>query len=78
MNPELKVGDRVKSKLFVGKKKVNNAVGTIIATNVSALSPVVCVEFDKNIGGHNGKGFGKRGRCWHCLSYMLERIEDKE
>ena len=42
-----------------GNNKVKNAVGTILETHRRTL-----VEFDKDIGGHDGYGRGRYGYCW--------------
>ena len=59
---KLKVGDRVESKTVVGNKHIKRAIGTII--NITTVA-YVCVEFDVNIGGHDGNGIGRDRHCWN-------------
>lgn len=57
-----KIGDRVKcTKEYDDKSEIVNKLGNI---NELCDNGEVCVEFDKNIGGHNGDD-GKDGHCWY-------------
>lgn len=54
-NMKLKIGDKVKCiKAYDGKKEAVGKNGTVIAHN----GYIICVQFDKNINGHNGNGYG--------------------
>lgn len=64
------VGDRVKvvnSKL-IGARVQNGDLGTIIGSHMVGDSTHFCVQFDRNIGGHDGNQVhgvrGKKGHCW--------------
>lgn len=78
----LKKGDRVVCiKIHDGKDEIVGKVGTIIY--LLSNGEGVCVEYDENIGGHDGPGTGrgKLGHCWVCYARgekifkFLQRID---
>jgi hypothetical protein len=61
-----KVGDRVKAIEEVDcKDEIINELGTIIFVKETSCNPYL-VEFDNEIGGHDGDKRGKFGHCWWC------------
>jgi hypothetical protein len=55
----MKVGDRVISKSVSTFFDSFDKIGTIIYDD----GDLFVVEFDENVGGHNGSGYGKMGHC---------------
>ncbi len=87
--PESQVGDRVRFKVgdrvrFIKKDyeisniKIVNELGVIREAETGASS--VLVEFDNNIGGHDGGGKGKDNHCWWVMnsSEYLELVGNKD
>lgn len=75
---QFRVGDRVRAIDMVGELKVKDACGEIILID-TAGKPYL-VEFDSDIGGHNGNTElinGKRGHCWWCTENEL-KLEEKK
>lgn len=62
---EWKVGDRVRAVAVFNKclHIYEGLQGTVIYTDGAAVCSVL-VEFDKEMGGHNGRAMGKKGHCW--------------
>jgi len=61
---KFKIGDRVTCKISVGEKVMANQKGTIIDRNADWG---ICIEFDNDVGGHDGMfgdTNGKQGHCW--------------
>lgn len=57
------VGDRVTSCHNIGKSGKTGQIGTII----KVAREDYCIQFDEDIGGHDGQdgmGTGKPGHCW--------------
>ena len=52
----------------------NNYTGIIIKIKKSDLSDEIfyLVEFDKNIGGHDGNGIGQDGHYWWCRKNQIK------
>lgn len=59
-----KVGQRITYSGRIGydREYYEQVTGRIIATDIDCDQ--VLVEFDRNIGGHNGLGDSKKGSCW--------------
>lgn len=79
--PEFQVGDRVrfiKKDYEISDINIVNELGVIRETGTGASS--VLVEFDNNIGGHDGGGKGKDGHCWWVMnsSEYLELVDNKD
>ena len=78
--PEFQVGDRVrciKKDYKIGGINIVNELGVIREAETGASS--VLVEFDNNIGGHDGGGKGKDNHCWWFMnsSEYLELVDNK-
>lgn len=78
-----KVGDRVevigvnKSDPLTGNEYIKDGMfGTIIVIDDS--EPMIGVEFDEYIKGHNAGGNGKNGFCWFMFEQSLKKVEKKE
>lgn len=71
----MKKGDRV--KLIEGSAGASGNVGYIgtIISDPEDGGESVCVEFDLNIGGHNGNSFDFEGENGHCWWVSKERLE---
>lgn len=79
--PEFQVGDRVrciKKDYKIGGINIVNELGVIREAETGASS--VLVEFDNNIGGHDGGGKGKDNHCWWFMnsSEYLELVDNKD
>lgn len=79
--PKFQVGDRVrciKKNYEIGGINIVNELGVIREAETGASS--VLVEFDNNIGGHNGGGKGKDNHCWWVMnsSEYLELVDNKD
>lgn len=79
--PEFQVGDRVrfiKKDYEISSINIVNELGVIREAETGASS--VLVEFDNNIGGHNGGGKGKDNHCWWVMnsSEYLELVGNKD
>ena len=75
------VGDRVKCVTTrEGESLKGGKVGTVIAHSIVKKVPLV--EFDENVGGHNGRyraeRNGKDGHCWYCRDNELKAIPANE
>ena len=59
-----KIGQRITYSGRIGydREYYEQVTGRIIATDIDYDQ--VLVEFDRNIGGHNGLGDSKKGSCW--------------
>ena len=59
-----KVGQRITYSGRIGYNRgyYERITGRIIATDIDYDQ--VLVEFDRNVGGHNGLGDSKIGSCW--------------
>lgn len=71
------IGDRVQVSTAVGKYCLWNQYGTIIGRN--RMEPYdYLVEFDNDVGGHDGFGIGicngKDGHCWYVNENELDLI----
>ena len=70
-----KVGDRVVSDC-IGNYRVYNAAGTVLYLKSASE---ILVEFDKNIGGHDGSHAspirGKDPHCWFCKPREITLIK---
>lgn len=71
------VGDRVicvAPHASIIDYSIKGKVGTIIGHSIYRKVPLV--EFDENVGGHNGRcraeRNGKDGHCWYCRDKELE------
>ena len=71
--PKFKVGDRVRAKIGVGygTQKHRGEIGTII--NIACGD--FLIEFDNHINGHNGLGYGVKGKAEHCWWLEEENLE---
>ena len=80
----VKVGDKVKVLKSLGKKELKELKGkTGKVIKAESGSSLVLVEFDENIGGHNGNGVipgveGKDGHCWWYTKDKLEKVGEEE
>jgi hypothetical protein len=79
--PKFQVGDRVrciKKDYEIGGINIVNELGVIREAETGASS--VLVEFDNNIGGHDGGGKGKDNHCWWFMnsSEYLELVDNKD
>lgn len=77
--PKFQVGDRVrciKKDYEIGGINIVNELGVIREAETGDSS--VLVEFDNNIGGHNGGGKGKDNHCWWIMnsSEYLELVDN--
>lgn len=72
-----KVGDRVRCIDGLSNARATGKTGTVIDTYISGCQ--VLVEFDKNIGGHDGlyETKGKDGHCWWLSESVLELTNTK-
>lgn len=73
----MKKGDRV--KLIEGGAGLSGRVGYVgtIISDVEVSNDSVCVEFDLNIGGHDGNAMdfkGEAGHCWWVNQELLELL----
>jgi len=79
-NSTFKVGDRVKcTDEYSMKPSVKGRIGVIIAcTDYSGV--LYCVEFDDNVGGHDGTVMfdrvGREGYCWNLRSPYLLKLKN--
>jgi hypothetical protein len=75
---EFKVGDRVRCiKEYVGKIPLD-LCGTVMRAGLDGIS--VGVEWDINIGGHDGELYfkGKAGYCYFIPKYCIKNITEKK
>ncbi len=81
---KINIGDRVKCSESVGTFRHNiNLSGKIICEGGACASRGWVVEFDIDIGGHDGSGFtegiiGKPGHCWCVTESSLSLIMKKQ
>ena len=69
-----KVGDRVRCiKANWGRLKVGD-LGTIVVRQNPDSN---CVEFDRDVGGHDGDGAGKFGHCWWLTENEFELVKEE-
>ena len=71
------IGDRVQVSTTVGNYCLRNQYGTIIGRN--GMEPYdYLVEFDNDVGGHDGYERatcnGKDGHCWYVYENELDLI----
>lgn len=72
----LNPGIRVKAVgNFEGKRL--NGYGKVVFVRLGSPSGNVLVEFDRDIGGHDGNSIarGKNGHCWWLPKRMCTRVE---
>ena len=72
---DFKVGDRVKAIKDAYGKAITDKTGTIIHLNDETS---VLVEFDENIGGHDGLITylkGKNGHCWWVAEEVIKLVD---
>ena len=71
------IGDRVRVSTAVGNYCLRDQYGTIIGRH-SMEPDEYLVEFDNDVGGHDGFEFatcrGKAGRCWYVYETRLGSI----
>lgn len=71
------IGDRVRVSAAVGNYCLRDQYGTIIGRHSMGPDEYL-VEFDNDVGGHDGFEFatcrGKAGRCWYVYETMLGSI----
>ena len=71
------IGDRVQVSIAVGNYCLRNQYGTIIVRN-RMESYNYLVEFDNDVGGHDGFGTticnGKSGHCWYVNENELDFV----
>ncbi len=60
INMEYIVGQRVIA--IKGGAFIKGKSGTVIITDMA--SKIHMIEFDENVGGHDGAGRGKKEHCW--------------
>lgn len=71
------IGDRVQVSIAVGRYYLRNQYGTIIDRH--RIEPYdYLVEFDNDVGGHDGFGIaicnGKAGHCWYVNENDLDFV----
>lgn len=74
---EIELYSRVMAKgIFVKSKDVDGCLGTVILVRRDEC----LVEFDDNVGGHDGFNTygvtGKPGHCWYINYGFLELVDD--
>lgn len=79
---KFKVGDKVRAIKCIAYAKVG-ALGTVIGAYMRDNVQHFCVEFDENIGGHDGNGIkgarGKKGHCWWFVKNdAFEKINNQK
>lgn len=75
---DLKIGDRVKVISIPNSFTAENPkikMG-LMGTVKDLDGAFVGVEFDEDMGGHNGSWNGKQGYCWYIEYYHLEKIDE--
>jgi hypothetical protein len=65
---EFKPGDRV---ISLETDRTYNITGTVLKYKKED-SKHALIEFDENIGGHDGDRMGKQGYCWWVSSNRLK------
>ena len=79
---QVKIGDRVRCNGDgSANRKLGGKVGTIIGFLCNREDDLPLVEFDADVGGHDGVGqceaSGEYGRCWFVPRASVEVIFDE-
>lgn len=68
----MNVGDRVVAiNIMVESTLLDGESGTIIQIFDNDM---ILVEFDNDVGGHDGGGMGEYGHCWYLYSENVQPL----
>lgn len=70
------IGDRVILKKDYDGIGLTEAKRGYKGKIVGGTGTTLCVEFDKNVGGHDGNGYGVKGKKGHCWWFTKTAFEN--
>lgn len=70
----MNVGDRVIVIDSPIDAFINGETGRVLGV----FDDMALIEFDNDIGGHDGGGGGKYGHCWYCYSEYVQLLQRRK